>query len=261
MLAGGPALFDLELEGASKRPGRRQGPAASPGPRQPRAHRPPGGQARRGDPGRGRGRARGRRQRARRQGGRRARARHPRGHRRSAADRDPRAARRRRLGDGDQRHPSALLGPGPGRASSSSPTTPRRSPSPPSRRRASRKSPSPRSRRRPSSSARRARRPRARRAKSPPRATATRATPTRASPARLFRRRDSDHGDRILIVGLGNPGAIRRDPPQHRLRGRRRAPAALGPAARQEAASAARSPKAAPGPGGRGWRSSCRRPS
>ena len=71
----------------------------------------------------------------------------------------PERHRRRRLRDGDQRHPAALgASPSP-RASSSSPTIPTRSRSPPSRRRASRKSPSPPSRRRPSWSARRARRP------------------------------------------------------------------------------------------------------
>ena len=96
----------------------------------------------------------------------------------------------------------------PGRASSSSPTTPRRSRSPPSRRRASRRSPSPRSRRRPSSSARRARRPggRGRRgARRRARATPA-ATPTRARPCRCSAAATPMHGERILIVGLGNPG-------------------------------------------------------
>ena len=48
-------------------------------------------------------------------------------------------------------------------------------------------------------------------------------------------RGEGEQGDRILIVGLGNPGArVRRHPPQRRLRGRRRAVAALGPAAGEE---------------------------
>ncbi len=90
-------------------PRRGQGAAAPPGQRHPPPHRSARGQPQRGDPGGGPDRARGRRGRARRESERRARARHPRNPRRSAADRYPGQNRRRRLRDGDQRHPAALL--------------------------------------------------------------------------------------------------------------------------------------------------------
>ena len=165
---------------------------------------------------------------ARRQGGRRARARHPRDHRRSAADRDPRAAGRRRLRDGDQRHRAAVRRSPRRRASSSSPTIPTRSRSRPSRRRVSKRSPSPPSRRRPNWSARRARPRPPRRAARRPRA-AIRATPAGSSrchvdlpPPRRQRRGRGRAGRPHPDRRPRQPGRrARRQPPQRRLRGRR----------------------------------------
>ena len=203
IISEGAALFDLEIDG---------GKAVPVVVKEQQLHPVRGslqhidlqaGETRRGDPGRGRDRARGRRDRARRQRRRRARARHPRDHRRSAADRDPRRHRRRRLRDGDQRHPSALRRRRRPTASPSSPTTPRRSRSSPSRRRASKKV-----------------EPEVEEetelvgegegeGEARPRATAaTRATPRASSPCRCSAavEQAASRGDRILIVGLGNPG-------------------------------------------------------
>ena len=108
VLAGGARPLRPRDRGLQNGAGRGQGAAAAPGARQSPAHRSAGGEARRGDPGRGRDRAGGHRDGSRGQRRRRARARHPRDHGRSAAHRDPRPDRRRRLGDGDQRHASAF---------------------------------------------------------------------------------------------------------------------------------------------------------
>ena len=186
--------------GRQSDPRRDQGAAAAPGARQPPAHRPAAGEPRREDPGRGGDRARGRRDRARRQGRRRARARHPRDHRRSAADRHPRQHRRRRLGDGDQRHPSAFRR--------------HRARGRHLRRRRSRGDHD----RHPLAAARRRSRDRGRggdRAgrrgrggRGAPRArAATPARPRASSPCRCSAAASGgEQGDRILIVGLGNPG-------------------------------------------------------
>ena len=122
----------------------------------------------------------------------------------------------RRLRDGDQRHPSALR-----RHRARRRHLRRRRPRGGHDRHplaaARRRSRSPRSRRRPSWSAR-ARAPRATR---PPRA----ATPARARASSSCRcsaaadRKGGEEGDRILIVGLGNPGPeYDAHPPQRRLR-------------------------------------------
>ena len=191
--------------GRQSRPGRRQGAAAAPGPRQPPAHRPAGGEARRGDPGRGRDRARGRRDRPRRQRRRRARARHPRDHRRSAAD----------------RHPRAASSPTSRRWRSTTPFSSPRSPAPdgvtfvaddpeevtivtlsPPR---VEEEPEPEVEEETELVGEEGEAPRARARASPPRAT--RATPRASSPCRCSAARDrGEQGDRILIVGLGNPG-------------------------------------------------------
>ena len=128
-------------------------------------------------------------------------------------------------------------------------STPRRSRSRPSRRRASRRSPRS-SRRRPSSSARTASRssptraPRARSAADGEAGDAgdagerlgddgARSSPAPVRPAAVGDGPTSDRAvrRRVLVVGLGNPGAkYAAHAAQRRLRGRRRAVAALGPA-------------------------------
>ena len=116
---------------------------------------------------------------------------------------------------------------------------------------------SPRSRRRPSWSAR-ARRGRGR----PEGEAAIRATPRASSPCRCSAAGErGEQGDRILIVGLGNPGPEYAHPPQRRLRGGARAGAALGPAAGRSTSSAGVISEGRTGPGGRGWRCCSRSPS